>query len=236
VDEGDTIEAGKAIASVESVKASAEIYAPAGGKVVAVNKGLADKPESINTDPFGEAWMIQLDGASAGDVMDSAAYEKYARKEPLLLMWLERSVSNPYKLVYLTSVGFIVAASPTPRNDKGQYDLHTNQPQERDATGPSALSRWMTFDAIPAKHRFPKLDLPKALTEMEAMQELSDIAQANENVRGDLISFLGAGMYNHYIPSVVDHMLRRGEFYTAYTPYQPEISQGTLQAIFEYNR
>jgi glycine dehydrogenase subunit 1 len=90
------------------------------------------------------------------------------------------------------------------------------------------------FDAIPKKHRFPKLDLPPALTEMEAYQQLSDVADANENVRGDLISFLGAGMYNHYIPSVVDHMLRRGEFYTAYTPYQPEISQGTLQAIFEY--
>jgi len=90
------------------------------------------------------------------------------------------------------------------------------------------------FDAVPAKHRFPKLDLPRALTEMEAYAELSELAQANENVRGDLISFLGAGMYNHYIPSVIDHMLRRGEFYTAYTPYQPEISQGTLQAIFEY--
>ena len=90
------------------------------------------------------------------------------------------------------------------------------------------------FEAIPAKHRFPELDLPPALTEMEAMAELSGLAQTNENVRSDLISFLGAGMYNHYIPSVVDHMLRRGEFYTAYTPYQPEISQGTLQAIFEY--
>jgi glycine dehydrogenase subunit 1 len=90
------------------------------------------------------------------------------------------------------------------------------------------------FDAVPAKHRFPKLDLPPALTEMEALLQLSDIANANENVRGDLISFLGAGMYHHYIPSVVDHMLRRGEFYTAYTPYQPEISQGTLQGIFEY--
>ena len=90
------------------------------------------------------------------------------------------------------------------------------------------------FDAIPAKHRFPNLDLPAALTEMEAMVELSEIAQTNENVRNDLVSFLGAGMYNHYIPSAVDHMLRRGEFYTAYTPYQPEISQGTLQAIFEY--
>ena len=90
------------------------------------------------------------------------------------------------------------------------------------------------FDAIPAKHRFPKLDLPAALTEIEAMDELSGLANANENVRGDLVSFLGAGMYNHYIPSAVDHMLRRGEFYTAYTPYQPEISQGTLQGIFEY--
>lgn len=90
------------------------------------------------------------------------------------------------------------------------------------------------FDAVPAKHRFPKLDLPPAWTEMEALEELTNIANANENVRGDLISFLGAGMYHHYIPSVIDHMLRRGEFYTAYTPYQPEISQGTLQAIFEY--
>ncbi len=77
VEVGETIEAGKAIASVESVKASAEIYAPAGGKVAAVNKGLADKPEVINSDPYGEAWMIQLEGATEGELMDSAAYEKY---------------------------------------------------------------------------------------------------------------------------------------------------------------
>ena len=90
------------------------------------------------------------------------------------------------------------------------------------------------FKDVPARRRFPKLDLPPALTEMEAAAELAEIAASNENVRGDLTSFLGAGIYNHYIPSVVDHMLRRGEFYTAYTPYQPEISQGTLQATFEY--
>ena len=78
--EGDTIEAGKAIASVESVKASAEIYSPASGKVSAVNKDLANKPESLNSDAFGEAWMIQLEGASAGDVMDAAAYEKYCEE------------------------------------------------------------------------------------------------------------------------------------------------------------
>ncbi|HXD08822.1 MAG TPA: glycine cleavage system protein GcvH [Anaerolineales bacterium] len=80
VDEGDTIEAGKAIASVESVKASAEIYSPATGKISAVNKGVSDKPETLNSDPFGEAWMIQLEGGSAGDVMDAAAYEKYCEE------------------------------------------------------------------------------------------------------------------------------------------------------------
>jgi glycine dehydrogenase subunit 1 len=89
------------------------------------------------------------------------------------------------------------------------------------------------FDTIPAKYRFPELDLPPALTEMEAASLLGELAGSNESTH-QLISFLGAGMYNHYIPSVVDHILRRGEFYTAYTPYQPEISQGTLQAIFEY--
>jgi glycine cleavage system H protein len=80
VEEGDTLEAGKPIASVESVKASAEIYSPALGKVAAVNKDLADKPEAINADPFGEAWMIQLEGGSPADVMDAAAYEKYCEE------------------------------------------------------------------------------------------------------------------------------------------------------------
>ena len=80
VDEGDTVEAGKPIASVESVKASAEIYSPASGKVSAINKDLPNKPEAINTDPYGAAWMIQLEDASAGDLMDSAAYEKYGEE------------------------------------------------------------------------------------------------------------------------------------------------------------
>ena len=89
------------------------------------------------------------------------------------------------------------------------------------------------FEAIPARYRHPELDLRPALAEMEAAALLGEIAASNESAR-DLVSFLGAGVYNHYIPSVVDHIIRRGEFYTAYTPYQPEISQGTLQAIFEY--
>ncbi len=90
------------------------------------------------------------------------------------------------------------------------------------------------FTDVPAKVRFPDLKLPPALTEMEAAAELGELSLANENIRTELVSFLGAGAYHHYIPAAVDYILRRGEFYTAYTPYQPEISQGTLQAIFEY--
>lgn len=77
VEEGEEVTVGKAIASVESVKASSEIYAPAAGKVSAVNKGLSEKPETLNSDPYGEAWMIKIEGGAAGDVMDAAAYEKY---------------------------------------------------------------------------------------------------------------------------------------------------------------
>ncbi|MFZ5820737.1 MAG: glycine cleavage system protein H [Chloroflexota bacterium] len=74
---GDAAEAGKPIASVESVKASAETYASASGKVAAVNSALADTPEILNSDPYGAGWMVQVEGGQPGKVMDAAAYEKY---------------------------------------------------------------------------------------------------------------------------------------------------------------
>ncbi len=89
------------------------------------------------------------------------------------------------------------------------------------------------FDAVPAEHRFPALDLPGPMSEMEVLWELQALASANAAAH-DYAIFLGAGAYNHYVPSAVNHILLRGEFYTAYTPYQPELSQGTLQAIFEW--
>lgn len=89
------------------------------------------------------------------------------------------------------------------------------------------------FQDVPEQFRFPKLDLPDAVTEMEALQNLKDFADANYSTE-DTICFLGAGAYNHYVPAAVDSIITRGEFLTAYTPYQPEVSQGTLQAIFEY--
>jgi glycine dehydrogenase subunit 1 len=111
-----------------------------------------------------------------------------------------------------------------------------HSPQERDAMLDAIGVKTLAdlFKDVPEKHRFPTLNLPPAMTEIEAAAELGELSIGNENVRTDLVSFLGAGAYNHYIPAAVDHILRRGEFSTAYTPYQPEISQGTLQSIFEY--
>jgi glycine dehydrogenase subunit 1 len=89
------------------------------------------------------------------------------------------------------------------------------------------------FADVPARVRFPRLDLPEPLSELETLRELTDLAEANASAQHQAI-FLGAGAYNHYSPSVVNQLILRGEFLTAYTPYQPEISQGTLQVIFEY--
>jgi glycine dehydrogenase subunit 1 len=89
------------------------------------------------------------------------------------------------------------------------------------------------FHDVPEKHRFPRLELPAPLSELEVRRELEECSARNASA-GRTPCFLGAGAYHHFIPSVVDAVISRSEFATAYTPYQPEISQGTLQAIFEY--
>jgi glycine dehydrogenase subunit 1 len=90
------------------------------------------------------------------------------------------------------------------------------------------------FRDIPAGVRFQReLDLEPALSEPELNRHLEELASRNVDTNKEL-SFLGMGIYDHYVPAVVDAVLQRGEFLTAYTPYQPEMSQGVLQAIFEY--
>ncbi len=90
------------------------------------------------------------------------------------------------------------------------------------------------FRDIPEAVRFDReLDLEPPLSEPEILRHLTELAARNADTEREL-SFLGAGIYDHYVPAVVDAMLARGEFLTAYTPYQPEMSQGVLQAIFEY--
>lgn len=89
------------------------------------------------------------------------------------------------------------------------------------------------FDSIPKELRLSRdLKTPAALSEIELLAGFESLAARNSGARR--ISFLGAGAYHHYSPTVVDHIISRSEFFTAYTPYQPEISQGTLQAIFEF--
>ncbi len=87
------------------------------------------------------------------------------------------------------------------------------------------------FQHIPPELRAQSFDLPPGRSEMEVMQRLHALSEKNST---HLVSFLGGGFYDHYIPAAVDAMVSRGEFFTAYTPYQPEASQGALQAIYEF--
>lgn len=89
------------------------------------------------------------------------------------------------------------------------------------------------FADIPEGYRQPTLDLPAQLSELELRRELQALSDLNL-VPGRVPCFLGGGAYDHFVPSVVGHVISRGELSTSYTPYQPEVSQGTLQAIFEF--
>lgn len=89
------------------------------------------------------------------------------------------------------------------------------------------------FEALPADLRFPSLALDEGVSEVEVMRELSLLAESNTNA-DQCLWFLGAGAYDHFIPAAVNALAARSEFVTAYTPYQSEVSQGTLQTIFEY--
>lgn len=100
-----------------------------------------------------------------------------------------------------------------------------------EAVGISDFSQLV--EAIPADIRFPKLQLPRLLTEMEAAARLAELADRNLAPKPGY-TLLGAGSYQHFIPATVNQILSRGEFYTAYTPYQPEVAQGTLQVIYEF--
>jgi glycine dehydrogenase subunit 1 len=110
-----------------------------------------------------------------------------------------------------------------------------NSPEERtemlEAIGLKSAEQ--LFDSIPQELRLQRpLNTPDALSEIELLDKFERLGK--QNAAAQRISFLGAGAYSHYIPTIVDHIISRSEFFTAYTPYQPEISQGTLQTIFEF--
>ncbi|MGZ6272908.1 MAG: aminomethyl-transferring glycine dehydrogenase subunit GcvPA [Candidatus Limnocylindrales bacterium] len=111
------------------------------------------------------------------------------------------------------------------------YGPHTDQDRATMLAAIGVASLDELFSDIPSSLRASGLGLPVPESEVELSDRLRGLAERN---RVDLVSFLGAGAYRHFVPAVVDQLLLRGEFYTAYTPYQPEISQGTLQTIYEY--
>lgn len=111
------------------------------------------------------------------------------------------------------------------------YVPHTSEETSEmlDHIGANSLDDLFAY--IPAAMRPKRFDLPEGLGEAETCKYFADLAAKNAVIRS---SFVGAGFYDHFIPKAVDALAGRGEFYTAYTPYQPEAAQGTLQAIFEY--
>src|SRR6187401_2087758 len=111
------------------------------------------------------------------------------------------------------------------------YGPHTADDRARMLGALGLTSVDQLFEDIPVELRASPLDLPEPEPELELSARLRGLAGRN---RTDLAAFLGAGVYRHWTPPAVDQLLLRGEWYTAYTPYQPEVSQGTLQSIYEY--
>ena len=112
------------------------------------------------------------------------------------------------------------------------YNTPEDQRAMLEAIGAGSLEE--LFAMIPAELRLQRqLAIPPALSEMELTQHMAQLAAKNAHA-ANKVCFLGGGSYDHFIPAVVDEIAGRGEFYTSYTPYQAEVSQGNLQVVFEY--
>ena len=122
----------------------------------------------------------------------------------------------------MVSPGFASPYSPNTEADRRKM---------LDAIGVDSVEE--LFQDIPSQHRNPALNIPPPISEYELRREIEEMASENL-VPGDYACFLGAGSYRHYVPAVVRQIASRGEYMTSYTPYQPEVSQGTLQTTYEF--
>ena len=113
------------------------------------------------------------------------------------------------------------------------YVPHSSEDKEAMLRAIGVASSADLFHDIPEDVRHPTLDLPPGMAEPEVIRHMQSLAGLNRNVQ-EMPSFLGAGSYNHFVPSIVNALILRGEFLTSYTPYQPELSQGTLQVMYEF--
>ena len=183
--------------------------APLRVKSTEVNAGLPDSLETLGRDPYGEGWMLKL------RITDDAGLEKLMDYS---------AVSDPMCRGRLIPEEFHGMA----------YFFNTNDDIQEMLRAIGAESIESLFEPIPTELRLDRpLAIPPAMSEMELTQHMSALAGHNEHAQSS-VCFLGAGSYDHFIPAVVDAIASRGEFFTSYTPYQPEVSQGNLQAMFEY--
>jgi glycine cleavage system H lipoate-binding protein len=201
---GTAVSQGEVYTTVESVKAAEEVFAPISGEIVAVNEALGGYPRSAE-----QRALRGLDHQGPTERRGRAG--RAAGRRGLRRLRGGRGGRRSL-MPFIANTDADRAAMLAAVGVARVEDL---------------------FHDVPEAFRYPTLDLPEALSELEAVRELTGMAAENENL-DELTSFLGAGAYRHFIPSVVDFLAGRSEFYTAYTPYQPEVSQGTLQAIFEY--
>ena len=199
---GTTVTANESYAEVESVKAVSDVFAPLSGEVVAVNEALADTPERINDDPYGDGWLVKV------KLSDPGRGRRAARR---------RRVQEA-------------------AGELSRYTSATDADRREmlDAIGVESLDEIFQSE-VPEEVRLDRpLDLPAG--HVRAGRERAPGARSPRRNTScdDEISFLGAGMYDHYVPALIDSIITRSEFLTPYTPYQPEISQGGLQVMFEY--
>ena len=201
---GQELDTGGDMAVVESVKAASDVYAPIAGEVIAVNEELGDDPERINADPYGDGWIVRMQPSEEFD--DSA------------LLAPDR-LSNP-------------ARRRRSLREKMPFIPHTEDDTREMLAAIGADSLDELFDEIPKQLLIDSLDgVPEGT---QRKWKSARLMRKRAALDGAPLCFIGAGAYEHHIPSVVWDIATRGEFYSAYTPYQAEASQGTLQVIYEY--
>ena len=199
---GKKVEQGKELATVESVKAASEVYAPISGEVVEVNSALSRCARHRQRGGAGQGLVRQAQDRRQGPARrpDGRGRLQEIRRGTALMRYLP--LTDDDRRAMLATVG-----------------------------APSVDS---LYSDVPQKVRLTKpVDLPPFKSELEVERHLSALAAKNLGA-GSCPSFLGAGAYRHHIPASVDHLIQRGEFLTSYTPYQPEVTQGTLQYLFEF--